>query len=86
MPEIDYHTSINIHLSLEDYYNSGLSPEDAKKVIESIRDPGLSTTNLYCRPAGINNNWIVQTNAPQVCIRTLVRVIDHALTLFMLRQ
>jgi hypothetical protein len=57
---LDYYTTLNLHLSLEDWYNDGLTPEEAKTIIESVRDPSASIRpQLYCTPAGINNNWKV---------------------------
>lgn len=54
-------TSI-IWLSLEDYYNSGLTPEQAKSIIEAMNDPGSSSLKLQCRAQGINRNWNVMTS------------------------
>ena len=53
----DYTTSV-MHLALEDFYNAGISPEQAKNVIESIRD---RAGTLRCEASGINNNWNVHT-------------------------
>lgn len=53
-------TSI-IWLSLEYYYNAGLTPERAKEIIENMNDPGSMSLKLQCRPQGINRNWNVYT-------------------------
>lgn len=66
--KINYSTSINIWLHLEDYYNAGMSPEKAREVIESIVDPSQrggysSASKLRCSPMGLNGNWIVKSFA-----------------------
>ncbi len=57
---LDYHTTTRVWLSLEDYYNAGLTPERAKEIIESLRDE--DGYPLHCEPGGINRNWIVETH------------------------
>jgi hypothetical protein len=56
--QIHYHLTTNIHLSLENYHNAGLTPEETKAAIERIQSPN-SALNLYCTPQGINSNWNV---------------------------
>ena len=59
---LNYFTTSRIHLSLEDYHNAGLTPEETKAEIEKIRDPA-SSGFLYCEQSGINRNWTVRTMA-----------------------
>lgn len=56
---INYWVSSEIWLSLEDYYNKGITPKRAKELIESISD--ARGRKLNCRESGINDNWIVKT-------------------------
>lgn len=42
MNKINYFVSSKLWLSLEDYYNAGLKPEEVKKIIESLCDPGTT--------------------------------------------
>lgn len=59
-------TDRRIWLSLEDFYNAGISSEKSKEIIESIKDPINDSgwpRNLSCSPMGINGNWIVQSSA-----------------------
>lgn len=65
---LNYYTTGLIHLSLEDYHNAGMTPEETKEIIEGIPDrlPGESTTgfppgSLHCEPQYINRNWNVST-------------------------
>lgn len=53
---LNYYTSTNLHLSLESFYNNGLTSEEAKATIENIKN-----REFYCSPSGLNRNWIVQT-------------------------
>lgn len=82
---IDYHTTTDIWLHLEEYYNKGLSPEEAKEIIEGIVEPFqfyiISTGNtLRTKPMGINGNLIVESNArePQE-VRHVVALIEDAI-------
>lgn len=74
---INYFTTTEIWLSLEDYYNQGLPPEKAKEIIERIRNPYGSNTYLSCEKSGLNDNWIVRTFAktPEQ-IRNVVYLIE----------
>lgn len=71
--KLDYFTTSVIHLSLEDFHNAGLTPEETKAEIEKMRDYGSSILNLVCRESGINRNWNVHTQStdPNV-IRAMV--------------
>jgi transcriptional regulator CtsR len=67
-----------IHLSLEDYHNKGLTPEETKYVIESIRD---GNSYLWCEPQGINNNWNVRTRSfHPIHIQNIVDEIAYRLS------
>ena len=59
---MNFEISTIIYLSLESFHNAGLKPEETRKVIENIPDPGCSKY-LSCREGGINNNWNVITAA-----------------------
>lgn len=82
--DLDYFTTSVIHLSLEDFHNAGLTPEETKSVIEKIRDPGSSILDLVCRESGINRNWNVHTQLvkPEQ-IADLVWQIRHKLKGFL---
>lgn len=56
---INYWVSSEIWLSLESYYNKGITPKRAKELIESIYV--VRGGKLNCRESGINGNWIVKT-------------------------
>jgi hypothetical protein len=77
---IGYHTTTEIWLSLESYYNRGMTPKWAGEVIERVHDhPGRYLT---CEPSGFNGNWIVRTmwTNPED-VRQVVRDIERALDL-----
>ena len=77
--KLHYHTSIRIWLHLEDYYTRGLTPEQAREVIEKI--PDGSGGYFHCEPSGLNDNWIV--DAPYKhhgAIDDLVSIINWDLT------
>jgi hypothetical protein len=77
MLTIDYHTTTEIWLHLEDYYNAGVTPQQAKEVIESIAD---GAGRLTCRPSHCNGNWIVQTlYTSSNCIEAIVADIQNKL-------
>lgn len=80
---IPYRVTSEIWLSLEDFYSNGVTPEQAKQVIEDMPDPGGSL-NLSCEGSGFNHNWIVRTqsNNPDVH-REIVWGIWWRLTKFM---
>ena len=65
--EMKYYITSEIHLSLEDYHNAGLSPDETKETIEGIVNPfqanGFysSCDRLRCHPSGINHNLVVRT-------------------------
>jgi len=56
---IKYYTTSRVWLSLEYYYNNGITPDRAKEIIENTRDPILSNVKLTCDLSGFNGNWIV---------------------------
>ena len=59
-----YYTTTIIHLSLEDFYNDGMTSEGARKIIESIIDPfSPAGLNLRCHRQYVNGNWNVETFA-----------------------
>jgi hypothetical protein len=66
MRKVGCHTKTKIVLSLEDYYNAGLSSEEVKNAIEKIRDPFSSCGNLFCERIGFNYNYSIDvwTNNP----------------------
>lgn len=77
--KIDYSTTSRIWLSLEDYYNAGLAPEQAKTEIEKIRID-LSGNKLRCEPMGFNGNWIVEVPFKDPgMVNEVVSVIEYAL-------
>ena len=57
MSKIHYRTSTNVWLSLEEFYNRGLTSQEAREVIETFR----TSNNLYllAESMGLNGNWIV---------------------------
>lgn len=77
---LNYYVSSRINLSLEDFHNAGLTPEETKAEIEKLRDPE-SSGYLYCSPSGFNNNWCVHTMATHPNTITLI-VCDIEIKLF----
>jgi len=65
MKTLNYNVTGVIHLSLEDYYNAGMTSEEAKEIIEKIPDSLSGITNfpdnLHCERQFINGNWNVHT-------------------------
>lgn len=57
MTNLHYYVTSVVHLSLEDYHNRGLKPEETRQIIESMRSPGSSSLNIRCEPSGVNHNW-----------------------------
>lgn len=58
--ELGYGTTTCVSLYLEPFYNEGMSPDQARKIIESFRDasgPMRPSMKLSCRPTGINYSW-----------------------------
>lgn len=72
---INYYTTLNIHLSLEEYYNKGLSPLSVKNIIESLNDP-MTGQKFHCRSSGFNNNWVIETRGN---IEVVVSLIESEL-------
>ena len=62
---IEWWCSSILHLSLEKYYNAGITPARAKEIIEGVRD-FVGCLNLWCEPGGVNNNWNVRTRVNNV--------------------
>lgn len=83
--ELGYGTTTCVSLYLEPFYNEGMSPDQARKIIESFRDasgPMRPAMRLFCSPAGINNNWkfeVYSTN--QHYVSDLLEDISYALNL-----
>jgi len=83
---IGYYTTSILHLSLEPFYNAGLSPEEARTAIESIINPfqpdGFysSEDRLRTERQFINGNWnvLTTTNNP-LDHEMLVRIIEDRL-------
>lgn len=63
-----YRTTVRVYFSLEDYYNRGITPEQAREIIENIR---INGDYLYCYPAGINQNWAVEVRNDSEVLETL---------------
>ncbi len=59
--KMNYHITTVIWLSLEDFYNRGLTPEQAKTIIEAMDDPAGGSLRLRCENQFINGNWNVHT-------------------------
>ena len=82
---INYFRTTIIWLSLEDFYNRGLSSEEAKIVIENISEPfqkdGFSSSlKLQCEKQYINGNWNVKTfSTDQWEIKKIVEMIEFRL-------
>ena len=78
---INYFTTTVIHLSLEPYYNEGMTSGEAKEIIESIPDPfSPGGFKIKCIPQYINGNWNVETwaaGADQIC--EIVELIEWTL-------
>jgi hypothetical protein len=84
MSTLRYFTSINIWLHLEDYYRAGLTPEQAKEIIEKIVDPFSACQTLTCEPSMLNRNWIVHSrcrNDQQA--QELAELIDRNIRIFL---
>lgn len=86
---ISYFVTSEIWLHLEEYYNKGLTSEEAKEVIESITNPfqhyGYSTADkLQCELMGVNGNWIVKICTRKASsIQFIVDTIEARLQLFL---
>jgi len=78
-PKLNYYTKVVISLSLENYHNAGLTPEETKEAIESIRDPFSSNSNFHCTPSGINRNWSITTYGPERHVGLIVEDIQYLL-------
>lgn len=77
---IHSHVSSTIWLTLEEYYNKGVTPEQAKEAIEALPDLGSSSLRLVCESQGLNYNWNVRTTATSpYIIKDILRMIEMAL-------
>jgi hypothetical protein len=76
-PKLEFHTYKMISLSLEDFYNKGITPEQAKEVIEGI------TGQFSCSPTGTNNNWQFQALPSQYCVLKTICEIEYRLSLLL---
>ena len=75
-----YSVTSVIWLSLEDYYNAGLTPEQVKTTIELMDYPAGGCLKLKCEQQFINNNWNVHTGlTDREQIHWLTRNIYHSL-------
>lgn len=72
---LKYSTANLIFLDLKEYYEKGVTPDQARCVIEDIQD--ASGTHLNCEPSGKNNNWTVW--CPHGNIECLVADIEYEL-------
>jgi hypothetical protein len=61
---INYYVTTTIHLSLEPFYNEGLTSDEAKEIIEKIQDPFNMGWNrkFLCERQYVNGNWNVSVN------------------------
>lgn len=66
------YTSINVVLSLEKYYNQGITPEEAKQIIESKRNGYYNY--LYAQHSGVNNNWMFEVKSSEEIPYLLVSI------------
>jgi hypothetical protein len=77
---MDYHTTTQLWLSLEDFHNAGMTPDQTRAVIERISDPyGPANVRLSCDPMGVNSNWIVRTFASTKNAHVVAEEIQFAL-------
>lgn len=77
---IDYFTTSRVWLSLEYYYNKGITSDRVKEIIENMRDPISTNVNLTCELSGFNGNWIVNISCLDPNnIDYVVRDIDYLL-------
>jgi hypothetical protein len=60
---MQYFVTSLIWLSLETYYNQGMTSDQARSLIENLNDPYGPNAKLYCARAGYNGNWKVETSA-----------------------
>jgi len=74
---IKYHTSTRVWLSLENYYNQGITPEEAKKVIENLKDLSFDY-HIHCEASGLNQNWIFDVH-DECVIPEIISAIDFKL-------
>lgn len=75
---MNFYTFTEIHLSLEDFHNAGLTPEETKEIIEATIDPfSPRGARFFAESSGINHNWKIKTSAKAPSsIRTIVFMFD----------
>ena len=80
-----YFVTSVIWLSLEEYYNAGLTPEQAKNTIELMSDPASGGgMKLRCEKQFVNSNWNVLTGLTdpyriRLLVEDIYRSLDMAL-------
>lgn len=83
--KLNYYTTTEIHLSLEDFHNAGLRPHETREIIENISiDRGNEwphfKNKLFVRQSNINNNWTVRVSTTnQYAIENIVFDIEMKL-------
>lgn len=79
-PKLTCYVMAEVNLSLEDFHNAGMTPEQTKAVIERFYDPLIPHAKLHCAPTGINRNWKfkVMTTEPET-VDFLLDEIEWAL-------
>ena len=81
MEPISYFRTSIVWLSLEDYHNAGLTPEQTKAAIEEIQDGSHS---IWCERQGINDNWNVRTmRTTERGIEAFVQEIEYRLNVLL---
>lgn len=80
--KLSFYTKTVINLSLENYHNAGLTPEETRSVIEDMYDP-YGCTKFHCSPSGINSNWSISTYGPEGGAEMIVFEIQTRLDWFL---
>ena len=87
---IKYHTTTDIWLDLEDYYNKGLTPKRAIELIEGINEPiaddyaPLISSRLRCEKEALWDDLIVKSSAiSSEEIQRIVDLIENAIDIEM---
>ena len=74
---LNYFTTTTIHLSLEDFHNAGLTPEQTKAIIDKKVRPFSYHT---CYPQGLNQNWSIEVSSTDdATVESIVTIIKWAL-------
>lgn len=74
--------SSRLWLHLEDYYNNGITPEEASSAINKMMPDSYEIGSFYCEPMGINGNLIVNLpfNADaDMCLYRIQSLLDNIL-------